>query len=186
METQRPEHWIWWKHGVIYHIYPRSFKDSNGDGIGDLQGITSKLDYLSALGIDGIWLSPVFLSPMVDFGYDVSDYRKIDPVFGTMEDFKMLIEEAHSRGIRIISDMILNHTSEQHPWFRESRSSKLNPKRYWYIWRDGHEGGPPNNWKVLGVDRKTIIQGRKELTIELMVFIPKGRQRKVGGGRKKN
>jgi len=147
METQRPEHWIWWKHGVIYHIYPRSFKDSNGDGIGDLQGITSKLDYLSVLGIDGIWLSPVFLSPMVDFGYDVSDYRKIDPVFGTMEDFKMLLDKAHELGMNVITDMILNHTSDQHPWFRESRSSKLNPKRYWYIWRDGHEGGPPNNWK---------------------------------------
>jgi alpha-glucosidase len=147
MEPKQSESWIWWKHGVLYHIYPRSFMDSNGDGIGDLQGIISKLDYLSSLGVDGIWLSPVYLSPMVDFGYDVSDYRKTDPVFGTLEDFKMLISKAHDIGIRVISDMILNHTSNQHPWFQESRSSNDNSKRNWYIWKDGYEGVPPNNWK---------------------------------------
>jgi len=121
--------------------------DSNGDGIGDLQGIISKLDYLSDLGVDGIWLSPVFLSPNADFGYDVSDYRKIDPVYGTMDDFKTLIDKAHNHGIRIIGDMVLNHTSDRHPWFLESSSSRVNPKRHWYIWRDGYKGGPPNNWK---------------------------------------
>lgn len=147
MERQ-PEPWIWWKHGVIYHIYPRSFMDSNGDGIGDLHGIMSKLDYLSDLGVDGIWLSPVYLSPMVDFGYDVSDYRSIDPVFGTMEDFKMLIDKAHNLGIRIICDMILNHTSDKHPWFLESKASKDSSKRDWYIWKDASNGGLPNNWKT--------------------------------------
>ena len=147
MEARRPESWIWWKHGVIYHIYPLSFMDSNGDGIGDIQGIISKMNYLSDLGIDAIWLSPVFSSPMVDFGYDVSDYRKIDPVFGTLEDFKELISKAHAQGIRVICDMILNHTSDQHPWFTESRSSKYNLKRNWYIWKDGHLGAPPNNWR---------------------------------------
>ena len=147
MEPQSPEQWTWWKHGVIYHIYPRSFMDSNGDGIGDIQGITSKLDYLADFGIDGIWLSPVFLSPNVDFGYDVSDYRRIDPDYGTMDDFKKLIETAHSMSIRVISDMILNHTSDQHAWFKESRSSADSLKRHWYIWRDGYRGGPPNNWK---------------------------------------
>jgi len=122
--------------------------DSNGDGIGDLQGIISKLDYLAELGIDGIWLSPVFLSPKVDFGYDVSDYRKIDTEYGTLDDFKALLEKAHSLGIKVISDMILNHTSDQHPWFLESSSSRYNQKRHWYIWRDGYRGGPPNNWKA--------------------------------------
>ena len=148
MEQHQSEPWIWWKHGVIYHIYPRSFMDSNGDGIGDIQGIISKLNYLVDLGIDGIWLSSVFLSPMVDFGYDVSDYRQIDPVYGTLEDFKMLVEKSHSLGLGIITDMILNHTSDQHPWFLESRASTGNPKRDWYIWKDGNNGGPPNNWKT--------------------------------------
>ena len=147
MKLLQTEPWTWWKHGVIYHIYPRSFMDTNGDGIGDIQGIISKLEYLSDLGVDGIWLSPVFLSPNADFGYDVSDYRSIDPAYGTMDDFNVLIEKAHGYGIRIISDMILNHTSDQHPWFLESSSSRVNPKRHWYIWRDGYNDGPPNNWK---------------------------------------
>jgi len=147
MKFRQSEPFIWWKHGVIYHIYPRSFKDSNGDGVGDLRGIISKLPYLSELGIDGIWLSPVFLSPMVDFGYDVADYREIDPIYGCMEDFKTLVEMAHALGIRVICDMILNHTSNQHKWFVESSSSKDNPKRDWYIWRDAYKGGPPNNWR---------------------------------------
>jgi alpha-glucosidase len=147
MKLLQTEQWSWWKHGVIYHIYPRSFMDTNGDGIGDLQGIICKLDYLSDLGVDGIWLSPVFLSPNADFGYDVSDYRTIDPAYGAMDDFRLLIEKAHEHSIRVISDMILNHTSDQHPWFQESASSTINPKRHWYIWRDGYKGGPPNNWK---------------------------------------
>jgi alpha-glucosidase len=137
---------IWWKHGVIYQIYPRSFMDSNGDGIGDINGITSKLDYLESLGIDAIWLSPVYPTPMKDFGYDISDYRSIDHVFGTDSDFDSLVENAAKRGIKIIMDIVFNHTSDQHPWFIESRSSKDNPKRDWYVWHDPVKGGYPNNW----------------------------------------
>ena len=135
----------WWRDGVIYQIYPRSFADSNGDGVGDLRGIISKLDYLADLGIAGIWLSPINASPMYDFGYDVSDYRAIDPVFGTMEDFGELIRAAHERGIRVIMDIVLNHTSHLHPWFLESRSSRESAKRDWYVWHDGRPG-VPNNW----------------------------------------
>lgn len=137
---------IWWKHGVIYQIYPRSFKDTNNDGIGDINGITQSLDYLQDLGIDGIWLSPIYRSPMYDFGYDVSDYCDIDPVFGTMHDFKKLVKEAEKRKIAIIMDMVFNHTSHLHPWFLESRSSKDNHKRDWYIWHPGKNGRVPNNW----------------------------------------
>ncbi|MCI0672152.1 MAG: alpha-glucosidase [Myxococcaceae bacterium] len=136
----------WWKEGIIYQIYPRSFADSNGDGVGDLPGITAHLDYLQELGVDGLWLSPIYPSPMKDFGYDISDYRSIDPVFGTMADFEELVREAHARGIRVILDMVMNHTSDQHPWFEASRSSKDNPRRDWYLWRPGKDGGPPNNW----------------------------------------
>jgi alpha-glucosidase len=121
--------YLWWKHGVIYQIYPRSFSDSDGDGIGDLKGLISRLDYLADLGIDGVWLSPIFPSPMKDFGYDISNYREIDPVFGTMKSFRLLIDEARSRGIRIILDMVFNHSSDQHPWFIESRSSRENVKK---------------------------------------------------------
>ena len=131
----------WWSEAVIYQIYPRSFQDSNGDGVGDLPGITRRLDYLQDLGIDAIWLSPIFKSPMHDFGYDISDYREIDPVFGTKEDFRELLSEAGRRGIRIILDGVFNHTSHLHPWFMESRSSTRNPKRDWYIWRQKR-----NNW----------------------------------------
>jgi len=144
---QSGDPWLWWKHGVIYHIYPRSFQDSNDDGIGDLQGIIRRLGYLRELGIDGIWLSPIFKSPMVDFGYDVSDYYRIEPAYGTMNDFLELLDKAHNKEIRLILDMIINHTSDQHPWFSESRSSLSNPKRNWYIWRNGKNGGPPNNWQ---------------------------------------
>ena len=147
MIRQTTEPWIWWKHGVIYHIYARSFQDSDGDGIGDIQGIIRRLGYLKELGIDGIWISPMYKSPMVDFGYDVSGYREIDPTFGTMEDFQELLGKAHDSGIRVILDMILNHTSDQHPWFIESSSSLHNPKRNWYIWKDPILGSPPNNWK---------------------------------------
>ncbi len=138
--------YLWWKHGVMYQIYPRSFCDSNGDGVGDIPGIISKLDYIAGLGVDGVWLSPINASPMYDFGYDISDYRAIDPVFGTDKDFNTLLKEAHRRGIRIIMDLVANHTSHLHPWFIESRSSKNNPKRDWYIWHDGKNGKPPNNW----------------------------------------
>lgn len=142
---------MWWKNGVIYQIYPRSFKDSNNDGIGDLKGIIEKLDYLNngtsdSLGIDGIWISPFFASPMKDFGYDISDYRNIDPIFGTLEDFKLLLDEAHKRKIHIIIDLVLNHTSDEHPWFLESKQSKDNPKADWYIWHAGINGKKPNNW----------------------------------------
>jgi len=137
----------WWKHAVIYEIYPRSFGDSNGDGIGDLNGITQHLDYLKELGVDAIWLTPFYPSPQVDFGYDISNYEGIDPQYGTMADFDRLMAEATKRGIRIINDMVLNHTSDQHPWFKESESSRTNPKADWYVWRDGKANGqPPNNW----------------------------------------
>jgi len=141
----------WWRHAVVYEIYPRSFQDSTGDGVGDLNGITQRLDYLQWLGVDAIWLSPIYLSPQVDFGYDISDYQNIDPRYGTLADFDRLVAEAKKRNIRIIMDMVMNHTSDKHPWFIESASSKDNPKRDWYIWRDGKPGGtppdsPPNNW----------------------------------------
>jgi len=137
----------WWKNATIYQIYPRSFSDANGDGIGDLQGITSKLDYVKSLGVDAIWLSPFFKSPMVDFGYDVSDYCDVDPMFGTLEDFDQLIEAAHDRGLKVIIDQILSHTSDQHPWFKESRKDKVNDKADWYVWQDpAVDGNPPNNW----------------------------------------
>ena len=138
--------YLWWKHGVVYHIYPRSFFDSNGDGIGDIAGITEKLDYIADCGFDAVWLSPVNTSPNIDFGYDVSDYYNISPDLGTFDDFTQLIVEAHRRGIRIIMDMVINHSSNQHSWFRESASSMDNQKRDWYIWRRGKNGGPPNNW----------------------------------------
>jgi alpha-glucosidase len=137
----------WWKHALIYEIYPRSFQDSNGDGIGDLNGITSRLDYLKTLGVDAIWLSPIYPSPQVDFGYDISDYEGIDPQYGTMADFDRLVEEAKKRDIRIIMDLVLNHTSDKHKWFIESASSKNNPKRNWYVWNKGKNGRPPNNWQ---------------------------------------
>jgi alpha-glucosidase len=138
----------WWKRAVIYEIYPRSFQDSNGDGVGDMNGITSRLDYLRGLGIDAIWITPMYPSPLVDFGYDVSDYTAIDPLYGSMADFDHLVAEAKKRDIRVIMDLVPNHTSDQHPWFKESRSSRTNPKRDWYIWRDGKgPGQPPNNWQ---------------------------------------
>ena len=136
----------WWKEAVVYQIYPRSFCDSNGDGIGDLNGITSKLDYLKELGIDVIWLSPVYKSPNDDNGYDISDYEDIMTEFGTMDDFDKMLAAAHERGIRIVMDLVVNHTSDEHPWFVESRSSKDNEKRDYYIWKEGKEGKEPTNW----------------------------------------
>ena len=136
----------WWQKAVFYQIYPRSFADGNGDGIGDFQGVMQRLDYLQDLGIDAIWLSPHYPSPGFDCGYDVSDYTGVAPEYGTLEDFQRFLDGAHQRGIRVILDFVMNHTSHQHPWFIESRSSRDNPKRDWYVWRDGKEGGPPNNW----------------------------------------
>ncbi len=140
----------WWKHAVFYEVYPRSFADSNDDGIGDLNGITSKLDYLHELGIDAIWITPCFPSPQVDFGYDVSNYVDIDPMYGTLKDFDKLVKEAKKRNIRIVLDFVINHTSDQHPWFLDSKSSKTADKRDWYVWRDGKgPGQPPNNWQSI-------------------------------------
>jgi alpha-glucosidase len=137
----------WWQRGVVYQIYPRSFQDSNGDGVGDLPGITSRLDYLVRLGVDAIWISPIFPSPMADFGYDVSDHCGIDSLFGTLDDFDRLLAGAHACGLKVILDYVPNHTSDQHPWFLESRSSRNNPQRDWYIWRDPRpDGSPPSNW----------------------------------------
>ena len=146
----------WWKHAVIYEIYPRSFQDTNGDGVGDLNGITQRLDYLQALGVDAIWISPMYPSPQVDFGYDISDYENVDPQYGTLKDFDRLMEEAKKRNIRVILDMVLNHTSDKHKWFVESASSRTNAKRDWYVWSNGKDGGkaggkpvPRNNWESL-------------------------------------
>lgn len=137
----------WWQTGTVYQIYPWSFQDSNDDGIGDLPGIASRLDYLEWLGIDAIWISPIFPSPMADFGYDVADYTGIDPRFGTMEDFDRLLAATHAHGLKLLLDLVPNHTSDEHPWFRQSRSARDNPYRDWYIWRDpAPDGGPPNNW----------------------------------------
>ncbi len=137
----------WWQGGTIYQVYPRSFQDSDGDGVGDLRGIERRLDYLVALGVDALWISPIYPSPMVDFGYDVADYTGVDPMFGTLADFDRLLAAAHSRGLKLLLDFVPNHSSDQHPWFRESRSSRTSPRRDWYIWRDpAPDGGPPNNW----------------------------------------
>lgn len=136
----------WWQKAVFYQIYPRSFADGNDDGIGDFQGMTAHLDYLRDLGVDAIWLSPHYPSPFLDCGYDISDYTDVAPEYGSLQDFTVFLNAAHTRGLRVILDLVLNHTSDQHPWFQASRVSRDNPKRDWYIWRDGQDGGPPNNW----------------------------------------
>jgi alpha-glucosidase len=137
----------WWRWGVTYQIYPLSFQDTNGDGKGDLPGVLSRLDHLSWLGVSAVWLSPVYCSPMEDFGYDIADFTDVDPLFGTRADLDKLTERLHARGIRLILDFVPNHTSDRHPWFQDSRSARDNPKRDWFIWRDpGPDGGPPNNW----------------------------------------
>ena len=137
----------WWRHGIFYQVYPRSFQDSNADGVGDIAGIIDRLPYLLALGVDAIWLSPIFPSPMADFGYDIADYTGIDPLFGSIEDFDALISAVHASGLKLILDLVPNHTSDQHPWFIESRRSRDARKRDWYIWREpAADGGPPNNW----------------------------------------
>lgn len=137
----------WWRGAVIYHIYPRSYLDTSGNGVGDLRGITERLDYIAGLGVDAIWISPFVRSPMLDFGYDVSDYLDVDPLFGTLEDFAELTREAHARGLKVMMDQVLSHTSDRHPWFLESRRSRDNPKADWYVWVDPRpDGSPPNNW----------------------------------------
>ena len=140
----------WWRGAVIYQIYPRSFQDTDGDGVGDLPGIIERLDYVASLGVDAIWVSPFFKSPMADFGYDIADYRAVDPLFGTLADFDRLVEKAHRLGLKVVIDQVLSHTSDQHAWFRESRESRDNPKSDWYVWADAREDGtPPNNWLSL-------------------------------------
>lgn len=147
---ERPDAAPWWRGAVIYHIYPRSFADSNGDGIGDLAGITAHLDYVAALGVDAIWLSPFFTSPMKDFGYDISNYCDVDPIFGTLADFDRLLSRAHELGLRVVIDQVLSHTSDQHPWFKESRTSRDDARSDWYVWADARaDGTPPNNWQSL-------------------------------------
>ena len=142
-----PQDRDWWRGAVIYQIYPRSFQDSNGDGIGDLSGIIQRLPYVASLGVDAIWISPFYPSPMLDFGYDVTNYRDVDPMFGQLADFDALIERAHSLKLRVMIDLVLSHTSDTHRWFRESRSSRDNPKSNWYVWADAKpDGSPPNNW----------------------------------------
>jgi alpha-glucosidase len=150
-----PEQHEWWQRGIVYQVYPRSFQDASGDGVGDLLGVRQRLDYLQWLGVDAVWLSPIYPSPMADFGYDVSDYCNIHPLFGDLDEFDRLLAETHRRGMKLILDFVPNHTSDQHPWFKESRSSRTSPKRDWYIWRDPSPvrpgspqatGGPPNNW----------------------------------------
>ncbi|MBW4710682.1 alpha-glucosidase family protein [Roseobacter sp. YSTF-M11] len=137
----------WWRGAVIYQIYPRSFQDSNGDGIGDLIGISQRMGYIASLGVDAIWISPFFTSPMKDFGYDVSDYCDVDPMFGTLADFDVVVEAAHQHGLKVMIDLVLSHTSDQHPWFQESKSGRTNPKSDWYVWSDPKpDGTPPNNW----------------------------------------
>ena len=143
-------HQPWWHHAVIYEIYPRSFQDSNGDGVGDLNGVRQRLDYLKKLGVDAIWLTPFYPSPNRDFGYDVADYTNVAPEYGTMADFDRLVAAAKQRGIRVLVDFVLNHSSDQHPWFKAAQSSRTNPKRDWYVWRDpAPDGGPPNNWRSI-------------------------------------
>ena len=140
----------WWRGAVIYQIYPRSFRDDNGDGVGDLRGIIDKLDYVAGLGVDAIWISPFFKSPMADFGYDIADYREVDPLFGSLDDFDALLAKAHGLGLKVMIDQVLSHTSAEHAWFKESRASRDNPKADWYVWADAREDGtPPNNWLSL-------------------------------------
>ena len=137
----------WWREGVIYQVYPRSFQDSDGDGVGDLAGIQKRLGYLARLGVDAIWLNPFYPSPMLDFGYDVCDHADVDPLFGTLADFDALLADAHAHGLRVLIDFVPNHTSSEHPWFRDARSSRTSSKRDWYFWRDPRpDGSPPNNW----------------------------------------
>ena len=137
----------WWRGAVVYQVYPRSFLDTDGDGVGDLPGIVERLDYIASLGVDAIWISPFFKSPMADFGYDIADFRDVDPLFGTLDDFDRLLAKAHALGLKVMIDQVLSHTSIDHAWFRESRASRDNPKADWFVWADAKpDGTPPNNW----------------------------------------
>ena len=162
----------WWKNSVVYQIYPQSFKDSNNDGVGDFQGIMEKLPYSSELGIDVIWLNPIFESPLIDNGYDISDYTKTLAKYGTLEDFKQLLEMAHSRSIRIILDLVVNHTSDQHDWFQQSKSSQENPYSDFYIWKDPQEDGlPPNNWgSTFGGPAWEYVEERQQYYLQIFVL----------------
>src|SRR5664279_5474727 len=177
--TKRDE--FWWRHGIFYQIYPRSFQDSNADGVGDLKGIIARLPYVQALGVDAIWLSPIFPSPMADFGYDIADYIGIDSLFGTMGDFDAMVAAAHQSGLKVILDLVPNHTSDKHPWFTESRSSRDNAKRDWYIWRaPAADGGPPNNWMSefggppSAAGARQMYQSRLALSRELRLSVNQG------------
>jgi alpha-glucosidase len=163
---------MWWREAVVYQIYPRSFADSSGDGVGDLEGLRARLEYLQWLGVDAIWLSPIFRSPMADFGYDVADYCDIDPLFGDLHTFDALLEDAHARGIRVLLDWVPNHTSAQHPWFVESRASRDSPKRSWYRWRDGDPGVPPNNWRAAFADEPAWTWDEGTQQWYLHTFLP--------------
>ncbi|MFW6345225.1 MAG: alpha-amylase family glycosyl hydrolase [Halomonas sp.] len=157
-----PDRADWWRGATLYQIYPRSFMDANGDGVGDLAGITARLDHVASLGVDAIWLSPFFTSPMDDFGYDVSDYRGVDPMFGTLEDFRALVARAHELGLRVIIDQVLSHTSDRHPWFQESRRDRTNPKADWYVWADPRpDGTAPNNWMASFGGRAWTFDARR-------------------------
>src|SRR5256885_8182309 len=162
----------WWQSAVIYQIYPRSFLDSDEDGVGALEGARRRLDHLSWLGVDAVWLSPFYRSPMRDFGYDVSDYCDVDPLFGALNDFDRFVADAHARGIRVLVDLVPNHTSDQHPWFVESRSSRDNPKRDWYIWRDGTPDRPPNNWVAAFANEPAWTWDEKTGQWYLHLFLP--------------
>jgi alpha-glucosidase len=162
----------WWRSAVGYQIYPRSFCDASGDGVGDLEGVRRRLDHLAWLGLDAIWLSPFYPSPMRDFGYDVSDYCDVDPVFGTLADFDRLLADAHARGIRVLVDWVPNHTSDQHPWFVESRSSRASRKRGWYVWRDGSPDRPPNNWRAAFTDGPAWTWDEATRQWYLHLFLP--------------
>src|SRR4051794_30893440 len=145
---------VWWKSAVVYQIYPRSFADSNGDGVGDLGGIIGRLDYLGALGVDVIWLSPIYRSPQADNGYDISDYCDIDPLFGTLAEFDTLLTKVYDLGMKLVMDLVVNHTSDEHPWFVESRSSRGSPKRDWYVWRDARDGPSRTTGALCSADRR--------------------------------
>jgi alpha-glucosidase len=164
---------VWWQRGAVYQIYPRSFADSNGDGVGDLDGIRRHLDHLQWLGVDALWVSPFFRSPMADFGYDVADYCDVDPLFGSLADADALITEAHERDLRLIVDLVPNHTSDEHPWFVDSRSSRRSPRRDWYIWRDpGPDGAPPNNWMAAFTEESAWTFDQSTGQHYLHLFLP--------------
>ena len=168
LEASTDEHW--WRGAVIYQIYPRSFQDSNGDGIGDLPGITRRLDYIADLGVDAIWLSPFFTSPMKDMGYDVSDYCDVDPIFGTLDDFRDLVARAHGLGLKVIIDQVLSHTSDAHPWFDESRRSRDNAKSDWYVWADPKPDGTPTEQLAVHLRRTGVVLGSAATAILLSQF----------------